>query len=152
YEQACTDSITATTCGSQCVDLTSNVSHCGACGNACGGAQTCQQGACVAPLVQSWYPAEIAVDGTYAYLTEASEVRRVPKGGGTAVTLYSGFTTSRTVYTYGLGLSSTHVYFIVYDDVNQITSVYRVPLGGGKAEFIASPTSLTGALAVNSTH
>ncbi|MFP2911967.1 MXAN_6577-like cysteine-rich protein [Pyxidicoccus sp. 3LFB2] len=33
-------------CGETCVDLGGDTSNCGACGNACGGGQSCQQGAC----------------------------------------------------------------------------------------------------------
>jgi hypothetical protein len=36
-------------CGGACVDLSSNQSNCGHCGNTCDGAAQCKQGVCVAP-------------------------------------------------------------------------------------------------------
>ncbi len=42
-----------TPCGNECVDLTSNTLHCGACGVACLGGQTCQASACKCPVGQT---------------------------------------------------------------------------------------------------
>ncbi|ATB36871.1 Fibrillin-1 (MP340) [Cystobacter fuscus] len=36
-----------TTCGSECVDLTSDANHCGDCDNACGGGQSCVESLCL---------------------------------------------------------------------------------------------------------
>ena len=41
-----------TTCGGQCVPLTTN-QNCGSCGNACSGGKTCQSGVCACPQGQS---------------------------------------------------------------------------------------------------
>lgn len=38
-----------TSCGGSCVDLTSNASHCGACGRACATGETCATGVCAPP-------------------------------------------------------------------------------------------------------
>ncbi|QSQ11855.1 DUF4215 domain-containing protein [Myxococcus landrumensis] len=37
-------------CGGACVDVLSNNSHCGACGNACGAGKTCTVGVCTTPV------------------------------------------------------------------------------------------------------
>lgn len=43
-----------TKCGKQCFNLLSDNLNCGACGNACGGGQSCSGGVCVCPAGQSF--------------------------------------------------------------------------------------------------
>ena len=78
-----------TMCGGTCVDTSTSLQNCGACGSVCSG--TCVSGRCELTL---WTGAGtlqgIAIDATYAYFTvNDGPLMRVPKGGGTVTTLVS---------------------------------------------------------------
>lgn len=47
------DAVAVGQTGQSCVDTSVDVKHCGACGNACAGGQTCEQGSCVCPAGQT---------------------------------------------------------------------------------------------------
>jgi hypothetical protein len=53
YTQTCIDSAQSSSCGTQCVDLTSSMQNCGGCGTACPSVATCRAGACVCPTGQT---------------------------------------------------------------------------------------------------
>lgn len=79
-------------------------------------------------------PVNIALSSTHVYWVTANAVRRVPKAGGSAETLVSGFTSLR-----GIASSSTHLYFTELG--TGTGSVQRVPLAGSTAETVASSVS-----------
>jgi hypothetical protein len=75
-------------------------------------------------------PAAIAVDGTHVYWANAGKaaVRRVPKAGGPAETLWENADTG----SFALALDETHAYF------GTLGGVGRVPKAGGAAQMLES--------------
>jgi hypothetical protein len=81
-----------TQCGTQCVDLSSDMNHCGACGNPCAAASpstaVCAAARCIVTLASSGGPgAGITVDATSVYWADGVNVLKVPLGGGDMSTL-----------------------------------------------------------------
>jgi hypothetical protein len=115
-----------TTCGSACVDLTSNGANCGTCGHDClGGA--CDGGACVEVQLANGQdsPEDIAVDPSGVYWTN--------HGGGGTVMKYTFATKQTTTLAssqaqpQAIALDATNVYWAN----NGANAVMEVPLGGG---------------------
>jgi len=83
-----------TRCGSSCVDLQTDPSNCGACGQSCAAASpssaSCADARCIVTLASSGgYGAGITVDATSVYWSNGGAVLKVPLGGGSVTTLES---------------------------------------------------------------
>ncbi|NVJ05811.1 EGF domain-containing protein [Myxococcus sp. AM001] len=61
-------------CGAQCVDLSSDASNCGACGNVCDGGDTCSEGVCVEDGIQ------LQIATSWARFGDGDLVVRTPTG------------------------------------------------------------------------
>ncbi|WP_194863092.1 EGF domain-containing protein [Myxococcus sp. AB036A] len=61
-------------CGSQCVDVSSDASNCGACGNVCDAGQTCLESACVADGIK------LQIATSWARAGDGDLVVRTPSG------------------------------------------------------------------------
>lgn len=133
-----------TTCGADCVALSADPEHCGACGRACAATEVCLAGNC-APAASlrlatgQMDPMDLAVDGDAVYWTDVTEgaIKRVSKAGGAVTTIASGQARPSR-----LALDATHVYW-----TNALgASVMRAPKAGGATELLSSavqPTDLT---------
>jgi hypothetical protein len=88
-------------------------------------------------------PESIAVDGTSAYWTEPTAIKKVAKTGGAPVTLVSGLNNP-----YGIALDENNVYFTVDGDVR------RVPKEGGAVTVLAQNQGFVVPmkLAIDATH
>jgi hypothetical protein len=91
-------------------DLRADPAHCGRCGRSCLGA-ACRDAACepvqLATGMQS--PLGIALTESDVYIAAASEIRRVPKSGGAAVSFKSGL--SSVAY---LAIQGSTLYYTEY--------------------------------------
>lgn len=135
YQQTCGP---ATTCGSQCVDTSTNTSHCGACNAACASGAECGNSRCVCPL------------GTRACGGSCIDVttNRTHCGACNNTCLSTGTCQAgRCVDTlgsslpepFGLTLDARHLY---YTQTWTGAGVVRVPLDGGSGAVIL-PTQQT---------
>jgi hypothetical protein len=73
------------------IDLLGDANNCGVCGNVCPGGR-CTEGSCwpVTVLLDGLSSTgEVAVDDTYVYAVSDGAILRVPKAGGTSVTMTS---------------------------------------------------------------
>lgn len=83
-------------CGSECVDLTSDPDHCGECNRSCFPAQggTCAASSCTATPIATGEgsPEAVFLSGTHVYWETATGnfLRRVPKAGGNIATIFTG--------------------------------------------------------------
>ncbi len=117
-------------CGGACVDLGTNPKNCGVCGHDClGGA--CAAGSCQALTLASGEesPWGIALDDTSVYFTNfgGGTIRKVPKAGGSTVTLASGSAPSGIAIVPPGGVLAAGS--VVWTESNG--GVYTVPASGG---------------------
>ena len=80
-------------------------------------------------------PNAVAVDGTYVYILQNSDLERVPIGGGQVATLANG------AGAYGLTVTPAAAFWTTY---NGVDSVMSVPLDGGASSTFTTGTSGTG--------
>jgi hypothetical protein len=94
----------ANACGTSCVDLTKDTTHCGNCNTSCATGETCDGGTCECDsstcgqvIGRSPYPQLLALDDSYVYWGNGKDfangsgaVYRVSKVGGASDTLVTG--------------------------------------------------------------
>lgn len=121
-------------CGDACVDIKTDLSHCGACNSPCS-AGLCVAGACNPALprvlVTGTNIGPIVVDATAVYYFDGSvgELRSVPKAGGAPTSLSKGVS--------GVGdieVDATHVYW----SSTGSSAIQRVSKSGGTPEVVAA--------------
>lgn len=127
-----------TVCSGSCVDLQTDMGHCGSCGASCSApspstANQCAAGRCLITLASGLSkPHRLVVDGSSVYFTASNDgtVMKVPLGGGASTTLASGQNNP-----VGIAVDSTNVYW-----ANQSSSgtINRVPIGGGAVSPIVT--------------
>jgi hypothetical protein len=118
----------------ECVSLSSDANHCGACGAQCSG--VCVAGSCegpgastVATLTSPPEPHTLRQDATHLYWISGDAVLRVSKQGGTVETIASGqFKPYRVVVAGGNAYWSN----------NLGAAVVRAPVTGGAAQVFAA--------------
>ncbi|CAN5395813.1 hypothetical protein BH09MYX1_BH09MYX1_25040 [soil metagenome] len=120
-----------TTCGGKCVDLTTDPTHCGACGKTCKG--TCAASTCQADVLLDGRnaPHMIAVDDTQVFFTEYSAVQitAVDKLTGQNLVVVAG----QAVYPEALVLDATDVYWTNANDL--VGGIGKAPKTGGGAQL-----------------
>jgi hypothetical protein len=120
------------TCGTACIDPTSDPDNCGACGHSCNGGQ-CTDGTCPIVQLSTQFSAEggfgygagrLVLDSTYAYWTGGGSVQKVPLAGGTTTTL------ATLAQPIGIAVDATAVYVADYGS-GQIDSIALAPEADG---------------------
>jgi hypothetical protein len=113
-----------TTCGSGCVDTTTDGQNCGACGHSClGGA--CTAGVCKPVKLASNGTSGaqvLAIDSTYVYFSAPKEIARVAKSGG-AVEQVVPTTSAAT----SMAINGGVIYWVGQ------SSLYSAPVAGASA-------------------
>ena len=141
-----------TTCGGECVLITSDPKHCGACDRDCLG-QPCVVAMCSPRLIANADDVSgfIAVDASGVYWTELSEgsVRRAPLDGSSGSTkLGSGQGEAR-----GVVVNGGFVYWVNEGNASANGTIKRVPVAGGTTpEVLVSGEQEPEMLAVTPTH
>jgi hypothetical protein len=132
-----------------CNDTQTDPFNCGSCGHDCfGGA--CNAGRC-APVVLATdpgEPAEIAVDATHVYWTNAKtgDVRRAPIAGGAAETIYDGPT--GTMLAEGLVRVGADVYFALEEEDGGVFRCPATGCGAAGPQPVIAPMNSPGSLAL----
>ena len=144
---------TVVCCTGVCTNLNANAENCGACDNACE-SDTCASGTCAVALASglptlSGNRQHIAVDATSVYWVthgdDITDIMKVPKGGGSPVTIVSEPCGALCILDMAVGATS------VYWTNITTSSVRKAPLGGGAPVTIASGQSNVHYLAVDAT-
>jgi hypothetical protein len=161
---ACSCGAGQTRCGGVCVDTKVDVANCGQCGAVCAAssaqsAARCEVGTCriVTTLASGLNkPIRIVVDDKYAYVASNGEnildndngsIIQVPKdGSGPAITLAAEQSPIAMVVTHG------YVYWMNTPRTEPTSTLFRVPIGGGKKETIVAGIDRATGLAADATH
>jgi DNA-binding NarL/FixJ family response regulator len=140
-----------TDCGGECVQLASDVRHCGACFNACTPARTGDTVWCAGQCYSSPTLANVdgqtlealAVDGSDVFLATGCDgsILRVPKDpSGDGSVPEPTVMASGQLGAHALALDATHLYWSIQCRppacCSEDGAVLRVPLGGGAPEVV----------------
>ena len=114
-------------CGTQCVDLSSNPSNCGACGNVCDTGEMCSQGACVESVIQMQIATSWALPGDGDLVVRTPTGKLIHKGnrgpstetdfGSMDMTATSGWGPERVIWS-GSALPPAGLYDICFKAAN----------------------------------
>ena len=147
-----------TPCPTGCVDTNSDGDNCGACGHSCLGA-TCSGGACVAVILTTGAPADLAVDQTNVYWTDGTNgnVKRCPiagcSDGGETLFVGSGANLGGAGLVAGIALQGSRVVFA--ENTAGMGEVYACPTDGcgtAPAPFARETGGQVGAVAADATN
>jgi hypothetical protein len=141
--------VQGTCCSGTCIDATTDIEHCGACGTECtdGPSAACSAGVCNYTLASGGSPFGIAVGATLVYWTDyaAGTVMGVPIVGGDVVTFASGQGNPS-----GVAVDATNVYW-VSSPSNGEAAIVKEPVAGGIITTLASDQSEASFIAVDAT-
>jgi hypothetical protein len=123
-------------CPGGCQELSYDAANCGACGHVCAAGQRCATGVCLNDVTSTIVTGlssviDLVHDADSLYWTEAGQVNKIAKGGGTILHLATG-----RPHPDHLAVAGGWVYWT--DDVDGV--VTRVPVGGGTAQELSYST------------
>jgi hypothetical protein len=134
-------------CAGSCVDTSSDVGNCGACGQACTtiapSTVQCEYGHCVTTLASGQEASDLAVDATAVYWANTNSVATVPLGGGTPSTF-----AQNQLNATGIALDANDIYIA---DPAPPGAIYKMPLAGSSFVTLAAAPSDPWSIAIHGT-